>query len=283
MTAAGRFAAPDGLLLAWHERGSGAPVVCVPGGPARASVYLGDLGGLSAHHRLVLLDSRGSGDSAVPDDPDSYRCDRLVEDVEALRAHLGLERMTLLAHSAGGNVATLYAARYPHRLDRMVLVAPGWRTTGLDLDDEEWFAAIRRREHEPWYAEAYAAVVRWNEGDITPAVRLAAAPLFHGRWTAEAAESAAAEEAQRSPAAAAGFGAPGAFGDPARTRAALARVSAPVLLVGGELDPAPTPRLLGEYAALFPAGRAGVQAGAGHFPWLDDPAVFVATVTAFMT
>lgn len=50
--------------------------------------------------QLVLLDLRGTGDSAVPDDPATYRCDRQAADVEALRAHLGLERVDLLAHSA---------------------------------------------------------------------------------------------------------------------------------------------------------------------------------------
>ncbi|MEK8142012.1 alpha/beta fold hydrolase [Streptomyces sp. M10(2022)] len=82
----------------------------------RAGSYLADLGALSAVRRLVVLDLRGTGGSAVPDDPSTYRCDRLVDDVEALRAHLGQERMDLLAHSASGDLAALYAARYPQRL-----------------------------------------------------------------------------------------------------------------------------------------------------------------------
>ena len=54
----------------------------------QASAYLGDLGGLSAHRTLILVDLRGTGASSVPGDPASYRCDRLVDDVEALRTHL---------------------------------------------------------------------------------------------------------------------------------------------------------------------------------------------------
>lgn len=99
------FFAPDGTRLAYRIHGDGNsdgdgygdrridgdrdPVVCIPGGPAD-SRYLGDLGGLSAHRRLIVLDLRGTGRSAIPDDTSSYRCDRLVEDVEALRTHLGL-------------------------------------------------------------------------------------------------------------------------------------------------------------------------------------------------
>jgi len=99
------FTAPDGTTLACHLRGEGEPLVVLPGGPMRASAYLGNLGGLDAHRRLALLDLRGTGDSSVPKDPSTYRCDRLVDDVEALRVHLGLERMDLLAHSAGGSLA----------------------------------------------------------------------------------------------------------------------------------------------------------------------------------
>ncbi|WP_079178330.1 alpha/beta fold hydrolase [Streptomyces mangrovisoli] len=112
------FCAPDGTTLAYRAAGEGAPLVVLPGGPMRAARYLGDLGGLAAHRRLILLDLRGTGDSAAAADPASYRCDRLVGDVEALRAHLGLNRIDLLAHSAGGSLAMLYAARHPTRVAR---------------------------------------------------------------------------------------------------------------------------------------------------------------------
>jgi pimeloyl-ACP methyl ester carboxylesterase len=105
------FEGADGTRLAYHQAGEGRPLIGVPGGPMQASAYLGDLGGLSAHHSLVLLDLRGTGASAIPADPASYRCDRQVDDVEALRIHLGLKRIDLLAHSAGAALALLYAAR----------------------------------------------------------------------------------------------------------------------------------------------------------------------------
>ncbi|WP_410169435.1 alpha/beta fold hydrolase, partial [Actinacidiphila rubida] len=81
------FSAPDGTVLSYRTAGGegGAPLVCLPGGPMRASAYLGDLGGLAAHRRLVLLDLRGTGGSAVPEDRATYRVDRQVPDVEALR------------------------------------------------------------------------------------------------------------------------------------------------------------------------------------------------------
>ena len=103
------FKTPDGTLLACHRIGGGDPVVCVPGGPMQASSYLGDLGGLAARRALALLDLRGTGASAAPADPATYRCDRQVDDLEALRRHLGLDRLDLAAHSAGATIALLYA------------------------------------------------------------------------------------------------------------------------------------------------------------------------------
>jgi proline iminopeptidase len=95
------------------------PLVCVPGGPMRDPVYLGDLGGLPTRRQLIVLSLRGTGESAKPADRQTYRADRQVGDVEALRAHLGLETLDLLGHSAGAAIAILYAAAHPERVGHL--------------------------------------------------------------------------------------------------------------------------------------------------------------------
>lgn len=275
-----KFGSYDGTELAYHVKGEGRVLVCLPGGPGRASEYLGDLGGLAAYRRLVLLDSRGSGESAVPEDADSYWCERLVEDVEALRKHLGLERVDLLSHSAAGNLLMMYAARYPDRVGGAVLVAPGWSAVELDFADEEWLAAMRVRAGEPWYDAAFAAMMRLDEGSTDPTDRMAAAPFWFGRWTDEARRYVEREQAQFAPAARDGFRV--SFGNVAETTAGLAAVTAPVLLLGGELDPAPTRRLLEDCARLFGNATVRIQPDAGHSPWIDDPEAFRAIVTPFL-
>src|SRR5258708_32970423 len=82
----------DGTRLAYHPAQEGEPLICLPGGPMQASAYLGDLGGLAAHRSLVLLDLRGTGESAVPADPASYRCDRLVGRLHRTPAHAVRDR-----------------------------------------------------------------------------------------------------------------------------------------------------------------------------------------------
>lgn len=271
------FCATDGTRLAYRETGHGAPLVCVPGGPAD-SAYLGDLGGLSAHRKLIFLDLRGTGRSERPEDTSSYRCDRLVDDVEALRAHLALPEIDLLGHSAGANVVTQYAARHPARVAKLALVAPGARAVGIVVTGEERRALARGREGEPWFPAAYAALEAITRGAGSDWDALA--PFFYGRWD----EATARHHADSQPAndeAAALFGADGAF-TPEATRAALATLPAPVLLLAGEFDLNSPPAPTAEFAGLFPDATYVVQPGAAHFPWLDDPGRFVATAAEFL-
>ncbi|MFI1725335.1 alpha/beta fold hydrolase [Streptomyces sp. NPDC020489] len=273
------FTAPDGTPLACHLRGEGEPLVVLPGGPMRASAYLGDLGGLSAHRRLALLDLRGTGDSAVPADPATYRCDRLVDDVEALRTHLGLERMDLLAHSAGGSLAMLYAARYPRRVRRLVLVTTIPWALGMPVTDADRLAAAALRKDEPWFEEAFPAFEAslTGTGGYDPVF----APFFYGRWDESAAAHDARGEEEFNEEAAEVYGSDGAY-DPDATREALGRFEGPVLVLAGSLDNGPRPEQAGRAAEVFPHAELAVQPGAGHFPWLDDPEWFVRRITAFL-
>ncbi|MEU5240448.1 alpha/beta fold hydrolase [Streptomyces lydicus] len=275
------FTAPDGTALAYHLVGEGEPLLCLPGGPMRASAYLGDLGGLSRHRRLVRLDLRGTGDSGVPTDPATYRCDRQVDDVEALREHLGLPRVDILAHSAAGDLALLHAARHPHRVRSLTLVASRARALGVDFTVEHRHEAADLRAAEPWFPGARAAFDALWTGSATDADWDAAMPFFYGRWDAAARAHAADEVAQTNEPAAERYATAGAF-DPATARAALARLDAPVLVLAGAWDGGPLPRVAATVAEALPRAELTVQPGAGHFPWLDDPAGFSATVAAFL-
>ncbi|MEU9233734.1 alpha/beta fold hydrolase [Streptomyces subrutilus] len=271
------FPAPDGARLAYRTLGTGDPVVCLPGGPAD-SAYLGDLGGLSAHRRLIIADLRGTGRSAPPEDPAGYRCDRLVDDVEALREHLGLPAMDLLAHCAGANIAAQYAARFPHRVRMLALITPSTRAVGIDISWQTRRDLAQLRSQEPWFPAAFAALEAIGAG--TGSDVDAIAPFLCGRWDERARrhhESARPGNAE----AVARFGAEGAF-DPRATRAALAAFAAPVLLLAGEFDLNSPPSSAAAFAGLFPDASLVVQPGAGHSPWIDDADRFAATTAAFL-
>jgi pimeloyl-ACP methyl ester carboxylesterase len=88
-----RFAGHDGVELAWHEIGSGRPLILLPGfgGTGSRMLVHGPAGTLAVHgHRVVLPDFRGYGDSARPRHPAGYPPDVLADDGLALVEHLGL-------------------------------------------------------------------------------------------------------------------------------------------------------------------------------------------------
>jgi proline iminopeptidase len=275
------FSAPDGTELTYRVYGEGRPVICLPGGPMQDSEYLGELGGLSAHRQLLMLDPRGIGRSGTPVDRTSYRCDRLVDDVEALRGHLGFDQMDLLAHSAGANLAMLYATRHPQRIGKLVLVTPSTFAVGISITGESRLETARLRRDEPWFGPAYATLRAIVAGDDTDRSWTAIEPFFYGRWDAAAQDHQAAQKGHQNDEAAAAFGADGAY-DAAATRRQLATVTAPVLLLAGEVDLNSIPSVVAELADLFPNAQLVVQPGAGHFPWVDDAARFVATTATFL-
>lgn len=275
------FSADDGTGIAYHVSGEGNPVICLPGGPMQDCAYLGELGGLSAHRQLIMMDPRGTGESATPEDAASYRCDRLVADVEALRKHLGLDRLDLLAHSAGANLAALYVARHPEHVGKLALITPSTVAVGITATGESRLETARLRQDEPWFAAAFAALEAIVAGNATDDRWKAIDPFFYGRWDAAAQAHQAAQDGHRNTEAAAAFGAEGAF-DPDATRAALAAVDVPVLLLAGEVDLNTAPGVAAEFAGLFPDAELVVQPGAGHFPWLDDAGRFVATTATFL-
>jgi|SRR5690625_1946240 len=71
--------------------------------------------------QLVYIDNRGSGFSDHGPQS-SYTLENNVEDVEALREHLGLEKIVLMGQSYGGITALSYAVKYPERVAGLILI-----------------------------------------------------------------------------------------------------------------------------------------------------------------
>jgi pimeloyl-ACP methyl ester carboxylesterase len=276
-----RFTSFDGTELAYREAGEGVPLVVLAGGPGRASAYLETLGGLDAHRRLVVLDNRGTGESDEPEDPFTYRRDMLVRDVEMLRRHLGLERVDVLGHSAGAGIAMGYAADFPERVGKLVLLTPALRSVGLSPEQSDWDTFLASRADQPWFADATAALARNAAGDDSVENRVAASPLLYANWDERAQAHARAELGQWKCHVAAGYNAEGAF-MPGVLRRAMADFDHPVLVYACTVDPISPVRRCAELAELFPRATLHVHEGVGHYPWVEEPDEVAKQIAAFL-
>jgi len=98
------------------------PLVVLHGGPGATHQYLEPLRELAAHgRRVVLYDQIGCGRSDRPTDPEFYAVQTFIDELDALRAHLGLERVHVLGQSWGGMLAMEYALRAPAGLASIVV------------------------------------------------------------------------------------------------------------------------------------------------------------------
>lgn len=100
-----RFTSFDGTELAWHEIGTGRPLVLIHGYFSTAYINWIKYGHAAllanAGFRLILPDLRAHGESAKPHDPAAYPPDVLMRDGLALIEHLGLTDYDLGGYSLG--------------------------------------------------------------------------------------------------------------------------------------------------------------------------------------
>ncbi|MDR3628165.1 MAG: alpha/beta hydrolase, partial [Ignavibacteriaceae bacterium] len=118
----GAYATVNGAKLWYEIKGSGDPVVLIPGGPGNSHIYLTPwFDELTKNHKVVYFDAFGRGASDRAKDSAEYSFKRDVEDLEGLRKALGFEKWNVLGHSYGGMVAQAYALEYPNSVDKLIL------------------------------------------------------------------------------------------------------------------------------------------------------------------
>jgi proline iminopeptidase len=116
----------DGIRLFYRSLGRGSDtVVVLHGGPGLHHAYLVDaLRPLARGRTFLFYDQRARGRSDSVPDTLLISAERDVADLEAVRDHFGLARLTLVGHGWGGALAVRYALAHPDRVARMALISP---------------------------------------------------------------------------------------------------------------------------------------------------------------
>ena len=120
----GHFTTSDGCRLVFASHGEGPPVMWQHGlGATRAQPD--EVFPDAPARRRITLECRGHGDSALGD-PAKLSIARFASDALELLDHLGVDRATVGGISLGGAIAMRLGALYPERVTGMILARPAW-------------------------------------------------------------------------------------------------------------------------------------------------------------
>jgi len=271
----------NGIDLHHVVRGKGPVLVVHPGGPGFEWRYI-RMPRVEQFATVVYLDPRGSGASSRLARLEDYRMDRMVEDLEALREHLGLERMALFGHSHGGMVAQLYALKHQARLRKLILSATV-ASTGVD-----WAAEMRRgalkRSGEKWYPDASAALLSGPASLTEDSLRSHFArqlPFYFHRWEPFRKQTLSLFDSLKMTV------------EPLRafreldapvfdTRGRLGTLRVPTLITAGRHDFACSPESASGMNRLIQGSRLAVFEKSGHFPHIEEAEAYALTLRAFL-
>jgi len=272
----------NGVRLYTRQVGDGPSVVVLHGGPGAHHDYLlpqyDRLAAGRAGRTLIYYDQRGGGRSVVPRDV-AVGWREHVADLEALRVHWRLDRLTLLGYSWGGLLAVLYALEHPSRIARLALVSGAPLTAAWREEFERRFAA---RMAQPWIARSRAELSALGLAQRDPekyrriAFALSVAGYFHDPSRAREMTPFRVTERTRR----AVWDSLGEYDLREQIRLKFPNGTAPrSLLVHGIYDPMPI-EAARETAALLSTGV--VELATGHAPHVEATEAFVRVLDGFL-
>ncbi len=257
-------------------------MIVVPGGPGFGRQYLEDAitAQLSDIVQLIFYEQRGSGASTGADRPALLTMAQFVADLDAVRAAVGIDRVTLLGHSFGGLLALHYAIAYPDRTDRVVVIDgdpityAGWATYRDTI-------ATRRSPADAARLDAFTANPDWQrQPELVEAYfRVFLRPYFADPAQAEALNFGfTADSLANLNAAAAALRADLGEWD---ITGPLQALDVSVLLIYGDCSVF-APTAIRATAAAVPNARLEVLSNVGHFPFIEDPSRFRTLIREFL-
>lgn len=247
----------DDTAIHYVTAGSGAPLLFLHGLGGRVENWVHQMAAFSETHRVIAIDLPGHGRSEGRDIGfrDYWRF------IEALLDHLGLADATLCGLSKGSRAGLMLAARRPERVARMIVV-----NAFAHLSPED--AARRRALYDLLLLGDGGA--RWAEGLLD------------------------AMGVRDHPAIVAGFRRSLQGIDPAHIRARfgemidydqrpeLRDIRCPTLIVRGDRDDFVPAYCAEDIHAAIPGSEVRILPGAGHLPYLEQPAAFNAILADFL-
>ncbi|SFT22465.1 alpha/beta fold hydrolase [Streptomyces sp. ok210] len=270
----------DGIPQEYEVRGVAGPVcLALTGGPGIDGGYL-RLPALEERMTMVYATQVGTTeDSRLPSHPDGYTMEVYVRFVHAVVEHLGVPRVYLLGHSAGGFFAQGYALTHPDRLAGVILHSSMAHNT-VELREEATARLDDLPARFPGHPGPVAVRAVWEEPLVeNPTSELRTARLrkllpayFKDYWGREEEFAAIAESVVVHNVNGLSFDHRGRLGE----------MRTPTLVVVGMHDFICSPRWAEEMIAELPDATLIQLLDSGHYGHLEQPTEFTAAVAEFV-
>ncbi|MEO8318312.1 MAG: alpha/beta fold hydrolase [Bradyrhizobium sp.] len=243
----------DGVDIYYEVHGSGPPLLLTHGYSSTSDMWQGQIAALSKHHKLVLWDMRGHGQSDYPSDPSAYSEALTVADMAALLDEVGAKNAIVGGLSLGGYMSLAFYRAHPDRVRALLIIDTG---PGFKKDDAREVWNKRARDTGDRFDREGLAVLKSGSRERSSVTHRDALGLAH---------AARGMLTQRD----------------ARVIESLPDIKVPSLVVVGADD---TPFLAASdyMAAKIPGARKVVVPAAGHAVNIDQPQAFIDAVLPFL-
>ena len=243
----------EGVKIYYEVHGSGPPLLLTHGYSSTSGMWQGQIAALSKHHKLVLWDMRGHGQSGYPEDTAAYSEALTVADMAALLDAVGAEKAIVGGLSLGGYMSLAFYRAHPDRVRALLIIDTG---PGFKKDEAR----------EAWNKRAHDTGERFErEGlEVLKSASRERSSVTH-RDATGLARAARGMLTQRD----------------ARVIESLPDIKVPSLIVVGADD---TPFLAASdyMAAKIPGAQKIVIPAAGHAVNIDQPKAFVDAAVPFL-
>ncbi|MEB3342415.1 alpha/beta fold hydrolase [Okeania sp.] len=248
----------------------------IHGGPgADHTSYKPSFSRLSQKLQLVYFDHRGQGRSARGP-KETYTLENNVEDMEALRQYLGLEKIVIIGTSYGGMVALSYAVRYPENVQSLIVIATAGSSRFLEL------AKVNLAEKGTPEQQAIAQFL-WdgnfkNEAQLKEYFQIMM-PMYSMTYKSEIPGKSQSQTILSPDAINVAFG---GFLRSYNVLDKLHKITAPTLVIAGKHDWICPPELSAEIATAIPNADLRIFENSGHLIRVDELEALLDAIIGFV-
>lgn len=119
------------IQLHYTEKGTGEPLILLHGNGGNSDCFVYQISYFARSYRVIAIETRGHG--CTPRGTAPFTIRQFAEDLHHFMDRHGIEKANLLGFSDGGNIALVFAMKYPERVKNLIIDGANLDPTGVDI------------------------------------------------------------------------------------------------------------------------------------------------------